>query len=247
MRKTQGRSFAHLGTGVVYGRDFCHRPQNTRLHNSKNPERHALFGSLTKTIHPKTTQSAEPRSCMSTNPPIFRAGPASAPITPDEPLWLAGYAVRTGPARGKITELYASALALEDSVGNRLVIASIENLSITPAITEPVASSLQARHGLARHELLLTATHTHYAPEHRSGMQPFYHIPDEYVAKMPAIGEALIGGLTTAIDAALARLEPVRLFATKTSADFAHNRRRHGVVAGNPSPDDTIDHDVPVL
>src|SRR4051812_4089491 len=247
MRKTQGRSFAHLGTGVVYGRDFCRRPQNTRLHNSKNPERHALFGSLNKTIHPKSTQSAEPRSSMSTNPPMFRAGAASAPITPDEPLWLAGYAVRTGPPRGKITELYASAPTVEDQTGQRLVIASIENLSIPPAITEPVARSLQARHGLARHELLLAATHTHYAPEHRSGMQPFYRIPEEYVAKMPAIIEALVAGLTNAIDGALARVEPVRLFATKTSADFAHNRRRLGVVAGNPSPDDTIDHDVPVL
>src|SRR3954469_16583567 len=121
---------------------------------------------------------------MSTDPPKFRAGAASVPITPDEPLWLAGYAVRTGPARGKITELYASALTVEDQTGQRLVIASIENLSITPAIPDPVALSLKMRHGLARHELLLTATHTHYAPEHRSGMQPFYRIPDEYVAKM---------------------------------------------------------------
>src|SRR4051794_18547414 len=118
---------------------------------------------------------------MSTTPSIFRAGAASVPITPSEPLWLAGYAVRSEPARGKITELYASALALKDRAGQRLVIASLENLSITPAITEPVADSLHAQHGLSRHELLFAATHTHYAPEHRAAMQPFYHIPDEYV------------------------------------------------------------------
>jgi hypothetical protein len=53
--------------------------------------------------------------------------------------------------------------------------------------------------------------------------------------------------LTQAIDQALARLEPVRLFARKTTAGFAHNRRRHGVVGGTPTTDDIVDHDVPVL
>src|SRR3954449_3287324 len=115
---------------------------------------------------------------MSSIPYTFRAGAASVTVTPDEPLWLAGYAVRNEHASGKITELHASALALEDAAGQRLVIASLENLSITPAITEPVANSLQSRHGLLRQELLFAATHTHYAPEHRAAMQPFYHIPD---------------------------------------------------------------------
>src|SRR3954469_15672650 len=143
---------------------------------------------------------------MSTTPFTFRAGAASVTVTPDEPLWLFGYAGRNEPACGKITELYASALALEDAVGQRLVIGSLENLSITPAITEPIATSLQSRHGLLRHEILFVATHTHYAPEHRAAVQPFYHIPDEYVAKMPAIIESLVQGLTTAMDQALARL-----------------------------------------
>src|SRR3954469_24389987 len=107
---------------------------------------------------------------MSSIPFTFRAGAASVTVTPDEPLWLAGYAVRNEPARGKITELYASALALEDRAGQQLVIASLENLSITPAITEPVAAALQSKHGLSRHELLFAATHTHYAPEHRAAM-----------------------------------------------------------------------------
>jgi hypothetical protein len=53
--------------------------------------------------------------------------------------------------------------------------------------------------------------------------------------------------VTRAIDEAIARLEPVRLFSRKTTASFAHNRRRHGVKAGSPSPEDIVDHDVPIL
>ena len=39
----------------------------------------------------------------------YQAGTASVCITPDEPLWLAGYAARTAPARGRNSDLYADA------------------------------------------------------------------------------------------------------------------------------------------
>ncbi len=61
----------------------------------------------------------------------YKAGTASICITPDEPLWMAGYAVRTAPARGKISDLYASALALEDETGQRFVMASADIIAIT--------------------------------------------------------------------------------------------------------------------
>ena len=48
---------------------------------------------------------------------MYRAGTASTIITPNEPMWLAGYAVRTRPASGKLSDLYAKALALEDDRG----------------------------------------------------------------------------------------------------------------------------------
>jgi neutral ceramidase len=162
-------------------------------------------------------------------------------------MWLAGYAVRTAPARGTISDLYATALALEDEIGQRFVMASVDNLAINPEVADGVADAIRARHGLSSHNLLLAATHTHYGPEFRPDMRGFYHIPTEYAAKMPAVAEMLTIGLTDAIDQALARLEPVRLFARKTTASFAHNRRRRGVVAGTPSTADTVDHDVPVL
>jgi neutral ceramidase len=184
---------------------------------------------------------------MTNNPMRYRAGAASESYTPDEPFWLAGYAVRTAPARGKISDLYVSALALEDETGQRFVIASAEIIAVNAEISDQVAEAMRLRHGLTRRQLLLAATHTHYAPEFRLDKQLFFHIPDEYVAKIPAVAEKLVTAFTQAIDQALARLEPVRLFARKTSVGFAHNRRRRGVKAGKPSTDDTLDQDVPVL
>jgi hypothetical protein len=177
----------------------------------------------------------------------YKAGTATVCITPDEPLWLAGYAVRTAPARGKLSDLYAGALALEDQTGQRLVIASADIIATTRAITDAVAETVCVKHGLGRRQLLLAATHTHYGPEFRADKQAFFNVPDEYVAKFSSVAQRLVASLTLAIDQAVSRLEPVRLFARKTTAGFAHNRRRHGVKEGKPSAEDTVDHDVPVL
>src|SRR4051794_13248193 len=95
----------------------------------------------------------------------YKAGAASVCITPDESLWLAGYAVRKAPANGKVSDLYASVLVLEDSVGQRFVIASAEIISVNSKIAGRIADAVRSRSGLSREQLLLTATHTHYAPE----------------------------------------------------------------------------------
>ncbi|HVT26486.1 MAG TPA: neutral/alkaline non-lysosomal ceramidase N-terminal domain-containing protein, partial [Lacipirellulaceae bacterium] len=177
----------------------------------------------------------------------YKAGAANVCITPDESLWLAGYAVRTAPARGKISDLYASALAIEDGGGQRFVIVSLEMIAVNAALSNRVAEAIRVRNGLARHQLLFTATHTHYAPEFRPDKALFFHIPGDYAAKIPAVAEKLADALTQVVDQAISSLVPVRLFARKTAATFAHNRRRRGVKAGNPSAEDTLDQDVPIL
>jgi hypothetical protein len=177
----------------------------------------------------------------------YCAGAAKVCITPDEPLWLAGYASRTAPANGKLSDLYASALALEDAAGARLVIVSIDLIAVTPAITAPVVDHLQSTHGLARRQLLLTATHTHYGPEFRVDKQVFFNIPPEFVAKLPSTAAKIVRAICDAVDQAIDRREPVRVFVRQTSAGFAHNRRRHGVNDGVASTEDTVDHEVPIL
>jgi len=177
----------------------------------------------------------------------FQAGAASTRITPDEPLWLAGYAARTAPAKGTISELSASALALEDTEGHRFVIVSADLIAITPVIAEPVAAAVLAKHGLPRSQLLLAATHTHYGPEFRPDKSVFFHIPREFSERLPAVAASIVAAIVQSIDEALARLEPVRLSVRQTSATFAHNRRRRGIREGKASTEDVVDHDVPVL
>jgi hypothetical protein len=178
---------------------------------------------------------------------IWRAGTASETYTPTEPLWLAGYLVRREPAKGKISELTASALALEDSSGNRLVICSIDLIAITKIVADPVYEAVERKTGLKRQQLVLAATHTHYAPEFRPDKAPLFLIPDEFAAKIERTASRIVEVLTRVIVGSLRNMEPVRLYMSQTSANFAHNRRRMGVKGGNPSTEDVLDQGVPVL
>jgi hypothetical protein len=181
------------------------------------------------------------------SPIHFRAGAAKVCITPNEPLWLAGYASRTAPASGKLSDLYASALALEDAHGRRFVIVSIDLIAVTPTISGPAMEAVRQMFGLEREQLLLTATHTHYAPEFRPDKAVFFKIPEEYSAKLPRVADDIIAAIVQAIELGIEALEPARLFVRTTTVSFAHNRRRYGVVAGTPSSEDIVDHDVPLL
>src|SRR5438552_3570560 len=69
---------------------------------------------------PKPTSGLKYERMMPGNVTSWKAGVARRVITPAEPMWLAGWAVRKEPARGTLTDLYAKALALEDDQGSRL-------------------------------------------------------------------------------------------------------------------------------
>jgi hypothetical protein len=168
-------------------------------------------------------------------------------VTPDASTWLAGYAVRREPSKGKISDLRVEALALEDEAGNRLVIASMDIIAITKIVADPVIERVQREAGLSRERLILSATHTHYGPEFRPDKAVFFKIPPEYRAKIVPTAKMLVDALVEVIKRAQMAIRPARLFARQTTAGFAHNRRRDGARGGNPSKEDTLDQDVPVL
>ena len=61
----------------------------------------------------------------------WRAGTSAITITPDKPMWLSGYATRDRPAEGKISDLHAKALVLEDPTGQRAVVVTMDLVGIS--------------------------------------------------------------------------------------------------------------------
>ena len=60
----------------------------------------------------------------------WKAGVAKASITPDQFMWMAGYANRDKPATGKATDLWAKALAIEDPAGKHLNFRDPDNIAL---------------------------------------------------------------------------------------------------------------------
>src|SRR5215831_8132793 len=100
-----------------------------------------------------------------TNEATWKAGVASVIITPDQPMWMAGYASRTNISQGKATDLYAKALALDDTRGARLVIVTLDLISVPRALRKGVEGAVAQEHGLPREGLLMNCSHTHSGPE----------------------------------------------------------------------------------
>jgi hypothetical protein len=179
----------------------------------------------------------------------WKAGVAVQVITPDRPMWMAGYGSRNKPAEGKLTELYVKALALEDPHGGRLVLLTSDLVGIPRHLSEAVAAAVHRRTGLPRERLMLTVSHTHCGPVLNDSLRTMYDMPAEEAKKIDPYTNKVKGWMIDVIVRALDDLKPARLAFGTSTARFAVNRRKptdKGVI-NDANPEGPVDHDVPVL
>jgi hypothetical protein len=179
----------------------------------------------------------------------FLAGIARQVITPDNSLWMAGYAARDKPAEGKEQELYVKALALQDSAGTKLVLLTSDLVGLPRLLSAAVTGDMERRTGLRREQILLTCSHTHCGPVLRGSLNDMYPLSPEQWRDVDEYTQRLHGRMVETMMAALADLKPARLAYGKGTARFAANRRKptpQGVV-NDLNPRGPVDHDVPVL
>ncbi len=169
---------------------------------------------------------------------IWRAGVATVKITPAEPMWLAGWALRKEPARGVLSDLFATALVLEDGRGKKVIVVSVDLIAMPRGLCDAIVRRVQEKASVRRDRFMFAASHTHCGPEIRADKVLFFNIPDEYAKKIEPLVRRLVERIAAVILAAIENLEPVTLFVRQTSATFAHNRRVN---------DSALDHEVPVL
>lgn len=161
---------------------------------------------------------------------------------------MAGFAARTDPSDGTITDLHAKAAAFEDSAGMRAVIVSVELLAISRDVRATVADRV-AEYGIDPASLLLNATHTHYGPEYREGRFEIYGMDEDERTKGRAYRERLVDELAGVVVEAVTRLEPAALRYGHARCGIAMNRRLPTPegIRFEQAPDGPVDLDVPVL
>ena len=180
-------------------------------------------------------------------PTPWKAGVASVVITPDSDMPMAGYASRDKPSEGKVQDLFAKALAIEDAAGARLVVVTMDLIGIPRDLRLSLERRVKEAHGLPREGLLLNASHTHCGPAFKvwggfADDQPADSAGNRY-------GALLEEKLFTLIGVALKDAAPARLIYSRARAGFAMNRRLPTATgfSNSPYPDGPVDHEVPVL
>ena len=182
----------------------------------------------------------------------FKAGMARAVMTPDEPVWLAGYGSKRAPD-GKIHDLWIKALAFEDQLGKRAVLVTCDMMGIPRAMYERIRDGAKQRCGLDEPELMLTFSHNHCGPVLTGDLVDYYPLDAEQSALVDRYTEHVTGLFVETIAGALRNLHPARLEVGYGISRFAANRRENpeaGVAARIERGEKlrgAVDHRVPVL
>lgn len=178
----------------------------------------------------------------------WKAGTASAVITPEENMPMAGYAARNKPSEGKAQDLFAKALALEDADGGRFVFVTMDLIAVPRDLRAKLEKRARETHALAPERLLLNASHTHCGPEFRIGKTNADDSPTSS-SLGERYGAQLEEKLFTLIGTALQDLAPAKLAYSHARAGISMNRRlpTEKGFQNSPFPDGPVDQDVPVL
>jgi neutral ceramidase len=184
----------------------------------------------------------------------WQVGLGKENITPEKLMWMAGYGARTKPAEGKLTDLWAKAILLQDEQGNRALAITLDLVGIDRGLSQAIRAGIEKEHGLPREQIALLTSHTHSGPVVSKNLRPMheYLLPDDQKALIAEYAQKLERQLINLAGSAIKDLQPAKVSWTTGRATFAVNRRtnresevpqlkQEGKILG-PS-----DHDLPVL
>ena len=185
---------------------------------------------------------------------LWTAGAARSDITPQVPMWMAGYASRNKPSEGTLTPLWAKALVLEDVRGKRAVLITLDLIGVDRELSSAICQRLKEKYGLERHQIAICSSHTHTGPALRRNLAPLHYllVDHEQRRRIDEYTTHLVTQIAEVVGAAIQGKAPCRLSWGLGHTSLAVNRRE------NPAEDvgrrradgelkGPIDHSVPVL
>jgi len=181
----------------------------------------------------------------------WRAGAGAAVITPQTPMWMSGYASRTRPADGKLTDLWVKAVVLGDDKP-QVVILAFDLVGLDRETSESLASIAADRLKLPREAVLLNCSHTHSGPVVGTNLGPMYSLDATQSSLVERFGEFLRTQTKAALEAAIADYQPAILSCADDAATFAVNRRNNpeltvDVLRAADALEGPVDHRVRLL
>lgn len=178
----------------------------------------------------------------------WKAGVAKANITPQESMWMAGYAARNKPSEGTLHELWAKALVLEDAAGKLAVLVTADLVGIRQELSNKIREGLEEKYGLRRDQVILNSSHTHTGPETDVGRHIF-HLDELQLNKIDQYAKRLENQIIGLVGRAMEARQEVSLFSENGVTRFQVNRRnnREAELTAQTELKGPNDYSVPVL
>ena len=169
----------------------------------------------------------------------FHVGVAKVDITPNYPVRLNGYYVRTNECTEVAQHIYAKALAIRSGDNSPALLISVDNCGVPASVRQRVLEHL-AKKGITSDRLAICSSHTHSAPKLAGDLDTIFamDLPAKEQAHVDRYTADLVQKIAKVALAALKKQKPARVLFGQTQAHIAINRR----VPGGP-----VDNDVPVL
>jgi neutral ceramidase len=182
----------------------------------------------------------------------WKAGIAREVITPETPVWLAGYGTRRAPD-GKLHELWMKAVALEDNSGSRVVLITSDFQGVPKVMSDRVFARVKQELGIERAQIMFTFSHNHCGPRLGDDLIDYYPVDEQQEKLVADYTDQMVDRTVKLVGDALNRLAPASLHTCEGRATFAVNRRNNreadvadlmakGIPLVGP-----VDHSVPVL
>lgn len=183
---------------------------------------------------------------------MWKAGLARAVITPQTPVWLAGYGTKRVPD-GKLHDLWLKVLALQTPDGQRAVLITSDFQGVPKSFSDRVFHELKTRYALDRAAVMFTFSHNHCGPRLGDDLIDYYPVEEEQERLVAEYTQQMEAKVVATVGEALENLAPAHLSAGQGQATFAVNRRNNKEVEvpnllqkGLPLKG-PVDHSVPVL
>lgn len=182
----------------------------------------------------------------------WQAGIGRRVITPQTPVWLAGYGSKREPD-GKIHDLWVKVLALRAPDGKRVVMATTDHMGMSKTIYESLFAKVNRRFSLDRADFMLTFSHNHCGPALKDDLVDYYPTDEAQRKLIAEYSDWMEDRVVEAVGEALGNLKPAELLKGEGKCTFAVNRRENTeadvakkLAEGKPLKG-VVDHYVPVL
>jgi neutral ceramidase len=180
----------------------------------------------------------------------WKAGLASVKITPEQPVFMAGYAARNKPYERVHDDLFAKALVLETKAGARGVLITSDLIGFPGEIATPIRRRIAEETGIPASSVLINSSHTHTGPTLSLDPSPREGRALADAERTAAYTKELSDKIVRLAVEAAKTLHPVKLSWGTGLVHFVMNRREftpdRGVILG-VNPRGFADRSVPVL